>query len=97
MVLNFLPGGLSAPGAVGTGWFVLQQQPGRSCLLCGDRGPCAPDSVASQQRSEFFYESGIYFAMQSGLCSMCASQVLGTWGHSAMGSCFSDLPIKECA
>lgn len=98
MVLNFLPGGLRALRAMGTGWSVLQQQPGRCCLLCGNQGPpVTPDSVASRQHSELFYESGIYFAMQSGLCSMHASHKLGTWGYSALGSCFPEPPIKEYA
>lgn len=88
MVLKFLPGGLRATKAMGTGWSVRSSSlagPASSVVI---RAPVHPDSVAGRQHSELFYESGIYFRCNQA-ASMHASQVLGTRGYSALGSCFS--------
>ena len=96
MVLNFLPGRPRAPGAMGTGWSCSSSPADpASSLVVGLRA--VPANVVSQQLSELFSESGIYFAIQAGLCSVHASQVLGIQGHTTVGSCLFGPLRKERA
>lgn len=86
MVLNLLLGGPTAPRTVGTGWSCSSSLAGPvSSVVAGL--PAVPANMASRQLSELFYGSGIYFEMQPGLCSLRASQMLGSSGHSSVGSC----------
>lgn len=81
---------------MGTGWSCSGSLADpASSLVVGFHA--VPANVVSQQLPELFSGSGRYFAIQAGLCSVHASQVLGIQGHSTVGSCLFESPRKECA